>query len=353
MIKKKRKYVKEEIDIRRNRSVNKKYHISVIVIIIIVAIIFIILGLLAHKNTVSIYQYKTEKKSDYEVLLKANEFYQTETLPANLYYASKSIDDFIINFEYSFKGNSKIDMQYDYNVTTDLVGTVKDEYQDKEVWNRNFCLLENKSDKQTNIDTFSVKEKINVDYEKYNNLVHLYENEYEIKLDAILKVHFNIVYYINTEKIEDSIELDIPLTNTVTEVKENYEKESVRNIITSTQKSEIKQYICYAIAGLFIISAIIIFIIEINKNKMTPQEKYEKNINHILKYYRDIIVTVNDKPNFADLKIMEVMTLEDLIDVAEQNNCNIIHYENYLYAIVGEYVYSYILIEETKDLPFK
>ena len=48
--------------------------------------------------------------------------------------------------------------------------------------------------------------------------------------------------------------------------------------------------------------------------------------------------------------MMEVLTLDDLIDVAEQNNCNIIHYEdlknriNYLYVIVGEYAYYYKII---------
>lgn len=97
------------------------------------------------------------------------------------------------------------------------------------------------------------------------------------------------------------------------------------------------------------ILAIIISIIEINKNKMTPEEKYEKNVNHILKYYRDIIVTIKNEPNLTGLKIMELITLDDLIDVAEQNDCNIIHYEDikneihYLYAVIGDYVYCYKL----------
>ncbi len=67
---------------------------------------------------------------------------------------------------------------------------------------------------------------------------------------------------------------------------------------------------------------------KIKKNKITVQRKYEKNVNHILKYYKDIIVTVNSKPDFADLKMMELIIFDDLIDVAEQNNCNIIHYED-------------------------
>ena len=361
-MKKRRKYINKQIDIRRNRSVNKKYYpiIIAMIAIIILAIIFIKLGLEAQKNTKAIYQYKIEKKSDYEVLLKENDFYETKTLPAHLYYASRSIDTFNINFEYNFKGSNKTDIGYDYSITADLVGTVKDEYQDKEIWNRSFCILENKSDKQIKKDAFSINEKININYEEYNDLVNSYEREYGIKIDAVLKVRFNIAYKTdlsnyndydeNTEKTEDFIELEIPITNTITEVKKNYENESEINIIPPIEEIEIKQYIYYTIAGLLIITDLIIFIMKIYKNKMTKEEKYEKNINHILKYYKDIIVTVKDKPNLTDLKIMEVITLDDLIDVAEQNNCNIIHYEdlanriNYLYVIVGEYVYYYKIV---------
>ena len=76
---------------------------------------------------------------------------------------------------------------------------------------------------------------------------------------------------------------------------------------------------------------------------------YNYNINHILKYYRDLIVTVINKPDFTDLKVMKLLVLEDLIDVAEQNQTNIIHYkepkkeESNLYVIIDNYVYIYIV----------
>ena len=357
MIKKRRKYIsKQIIDFRRNRTANKKGYIGIIAIVlmIIISIVFIKLGIEVEKNTKSIYQYKIEKNSNYEVVLKANDFYQTEKLPADLCYASQSIDTFAIDFVYKFKGNNRIDTMYNYNITANLVGTVKDEYEDKEVWNRSFNIAENKSDKQVEKDEFSIQEKVDIDYEEYNNLVHLYEKEYGLKLNAVLKVCLNITYQtdlsrygINTEKIDDFIELDIPLTNTITEVNKNYENESVIDILPLIEKIRIKKNTYFVLAGIFMISALIVYIVRISKNKMTEQEKYEKNVNHILKYYRDLIVTVNNKPNFDGLKQMELTSLDDLIDVAEQNNCNIIHYEdlknrtNCLYAIVGEYVYCY------------
>ena len=359
MVKKKRKYIEEESNVSPTIVFNKKYYISIIEIftIGIITIAFIKLGLGTEKNTKSVYQYKIEKKSDYEVLLKSNDLYTTNILPADLYYVSKSIDTFSINFEYELKGNKKIDTEVNYNITANLIGTVKDEYQDKEVWNKSFNILENKSDKQVDTDIVSIKEKVDIDYDQYNKLVTLYEKEYGIKIDAVLKLRFNITYQnnlsnynINTEKIDDFIELNIPITDTITEVNKNYENENVVDIMPPIEKIKIKKYIYYTIAGLCIIIDCFICIEKIKKNKITVQKKYERSINHILKYYKDIIVTVNSKPDFADLKMMELIIFDDLIDVAEQNNCNIIHYEdrenkiNYLYAIVDQYVYYYKLV---------
>ena len=64
MIKKKRKYIsKQTVDIRRNRSANKKSYISIVVVLImiILAIIFLHLGFGVEKNTKPVYQYKMVK----------------------------------------------------------------------------------------------------------------------------------------------------------------------------------------------------------------------------------------------------------------------------------------------------
>ena len=72
----------------------------------------------------------------------------------------------------------------------------------------------------------------------------------------------------------------------------------------------------------------------------------------VLKYYKDLIVTISNKPDFSHLKLMELNCIDDLIDVAEQNNCNIIHYEvikdekSELYVIINEYLYMYVITGE-------
>ena len=350
---------------RRYRSISKKKNnnkinyviIFFIITMIILGVIFIKLGLDFEKGVTSIYSYTAEKSDDYVVLLKPNTFYASETLPSGGYYASQSVKDYIVDFKYEFKGDRKADLEYNYSITADLVGTVMaSDNQNKEVWTRTFILLEN-NNKQLAKEGFSINEHIDIDYENYNNLTRSYARTYGITIDSVLKLRLNVYYNISiselgidTENIEDYIELDIPITNTVTEVKENYENTTSNDIIRDETFNIMK--VIYLIIGLlFILVAVIVTIIRINKNKKTPIDMYTRNINRILKYYKYLIVTVDNEPNLSNLKVMNIALLEDLIDVAEQTKSNIIHYEvlknqkSNLYVIVNEYVYIYVVTD--------
>lgn len=341
----------------RGRMKNsKKINCIIIVLCIVVITIgvtFIKVGLNYKQTTKPAYSYSAQKSSNYEVLLKPNTFYSEDKLPFGLYYASKSVDEFLIDFKYNFKGNKKTNIEYKYNINAKLVGTAKtNDEKDKEVWNRNFSLLESKSNNEVDIEEFSIDEKVNIDYEYYNELVRSYEKTYGIAIDATLKVCLNINIF-NADFVIDNdyIELDIPITNTVTYAKENYENSISKDIILENEDIKINRIIYYSIGGLLIIGTIIAILIriKIKKHLKTDEEMYNNNITHILKYYRDLIVTVTNKPDLTNLKIMNITILEDLIDVAEQNQSNIIHYEviknerSNLYVIVDDYVYIYVV----------
>ena len=340
----------------KNNDNNKTNNIIVFIIIlmVILGVIIIKFGYDFNKNRKSVYNYTVERSDDYRVELKPNTFYASDILPAGGYYASKSVNSYIVNFIYNFKGSSKTDIEYNYTVTGDLIGTVvNSDGEEKEVWNRNYTLQKDTNSKQENIDTFFINKKVTIDYQNYNNFARAYENEYGIAINAVLRLRFNISYNINLsnlnadiEKVNDCIELNIPVTDSVTEVKRNYENQESKNVFSKDQYNNI---IFYLIGGLFIFVAILIFIIAIIKNKKNHKDLYTHNINHIFKYYKDLIVTVNNEPDLSNLKTLYVYILDDLIDVAEQTRTNIIHYEvvpnekSYLYVIVNDYVYIYVV----------
>ena len=68
-----------------------------------------------------------------------------------------------------------------------------------------------------------------------------------------------------------------------------------------------------------------------------------------MKNYDDLIVNVDNEPDLTNLKIMNLKNIEDLIDIACQNQTSIIIYEvikdkQYnLYVILNNYVYIKML----------
>ncbi len=340
-------------------SNNKKTN-CIIVIIIILSILGITLikyGLQSGNTIIPIYSYTAQKTDNYNVLLKPNTFYETETLPAGGYYASKSIYTYNINLMYDFKSSQKANIEYNYTITANLVGTAIDnDNKNKEVWNRTFIIKDNTNSIQENIDSFSINEPVNIDYDYYNNVARSYEKAYGITINAILKIRFNISYSISAdvlgsdvENVEDYIELDIPITSTISEVQKNYENVTSKDITLPMENTRLPQKTSLAIGISLIIVALVTMMITINKKMKSPEIMYNHKLKHIFKYYRDLIVTVSDKPTFSSLQIMNVSIIDDLIDVAEQTQNNIIYYktpnkkQSNFYVIVDNYVYVYTL----------
>ena len=140
---------------------------------------------------------------------------------------------------------------------------------------------------------------------------------------------------------EDYIELELPITNTVSEVRENYQNTTQKEI-KEEENTNFQKIIFYTIGILFIIGAILIIVIKFKK------DENKHNIKRILNYYKDIIVKVNNIPDLKDMKIMELCNIEDLIDVAEQTQNNIINKGKNFYVIVNNFVYTFT-IEKTKN----
>ena len=328
----------------------KKYTIIISLIIIILGILSIIIGFNYTKSIPIIYSYTVQRNTDYEVILNPNEFYDTDILTSNLYYASKSINNLKINFNYNFIGSNKTNLKYKYNITANITGNVNtDNNLDEQIWNKEFILLESNEENLNNSDKFSINKNINIDYQYFNEFARNYEKNYEISINAILKVKLNIFCDLDliekNETIEDCIELDIPLTDTVTNVNEKYQNENSKDIYLISKETSTEELICFIIGGTCIVISLIIQIANRKNFIKSKEEKYIDSINKFLKSYSNIIITVTTRPQINDLKIINVQTINDLINIAEQNQNNIIYYNSdnkkEFYIVTNIFVYIY------------
>lgn len=323
-------------------------------LLIIIAITLLSLGLIYLNKTFniedslpSIFDYEVQKKGDYTVNLKPNDFYQNTKLGKGLYYPSKGIDLIDIKFKYFLKGNKNADINYSYNIATDLICTGSNsEDLGKEILDyKEYFSGDDLKVKDTN--KFVIEKTLGIDYEKYSNLANDFEKTYNIpissKLLIKLQVRFNIDSEIqNNETVEDNIEIEIPITDTVTEVKENF-CETSESKIFSKNKKETK--ILYAIIGTT--NLVVGLIIAVFVYKKNIKNKSNKDFSkYILNYYKELIVKVKDEPDISNLKVIYIEKVEDLINLVNQNNSNIIYYKDdkveKFYVLLNEYVFMYV-----------
>lgn len=366
MTKKETSSLKKE---QKNKKQEKKQNENKNKVLIYISVIMLIIGIALLKNGLTseeeqistpYYSYKATKSSEYNVSLIPNSFYTETVLPSGKQYAAPVIDKYNFIFKYNFIGSEKTDIDYTYNITADLVGNVKNSTnENQEIWKKTFILTSNKSNKKVNETNFQINENVAIDYSYYNSLARLYEQTYGISIDAYLNIKLTINGNVTlptkneSNKMSDIIAVTIPLTNTVTEVETNYEpitSKEFLNIVTPTEEGS--KMACTVTGITLSILAILIFVFTLTRRKVTAEAKYRKNVNKVLREYSDLIVTVTNKPDLRNLKSMRLAMLEDLVDAAEQNKANIIHYEkvkdkeSMLLVIAHGYVYMYSITAE-------
>ncbi len=344
-------------DTKNKMNINFKFFMIFIGVVLILFGAFFGKKALNKKNnvkTIEYYEYNTTKSSDYYVMLLENMFYESSIMKQGKQYPSKLINRIPFELKYNFVGSKETNINYTYNVTAEIIGNIKNgDKANQEVWRKKYILIQDKPITTFKGKNFNISEKVDIDYGEYYNLVAAYEQVQSLALDSTLKLKLNVKYNIEIpgnnkqESVKDSVEVLIPLNNTVMQI-DTSKNNTNPKVFTEKIVPDTKEIIIYfIIAVLFFIDGLILIIRNIKSENKSEQVLYRHNIDKILKNYSDLIVTVTNKPDFHGLKILKLAIIDDVIDLAEQNNCNIIcyetikNYECFLYIVIDRYVYIY------------
>lgn len=345
----------------------KKRKLKISAILTIIAIILMIIGAICillgipkeTKITTAFYNYQIKRNTGYTVLLRqdTNYFYDDLVRPSDKIYPSNSVDKLNINMIYMYEGSSPADITYTYDINASIIGEYKSDTTDEQIWDKKYLIQEQRTNKLVNTKSFAINDLVNLDYYTYNSIVSAYRQAFNLPISSYLSLKLTINYTVDvldTDKDNikktDYVEVRIPLTETITKVEKKYQN-SEKGQLTDITKIDL-DYVMIGIGiGLFF-AAFVVLIIANNKKVVTKHSLYKKNIDKVLKDYGDLIVTVKNKPNVKNLRVMALATIDDLVDVAEQNNCSIIRYEipkkseSFLLVISSGYVYVYIVSDE-------
>ncbi len=252
--------------------------------------------------------YIVNNKTNYQVILKDNDYFQEETD----YYVSKAIKEVLVNFDYELNNQNSKNILYSYTIDATLKGLADNET--KLVW-----LQKKNLEKENNLKESKIKIEKNypIDYDYYVSYVKSFENTYNLKIDAFLEI--NLTIKSNDKKIDTYIKVTIPINDKVSEITINEDKEFLNNKNTNYD---------YVLTFIFLILFIILIIFR-NKPK------------NILKEYQDAIIKLSKKPNLDNLNLIVLDNLKDVFQILEDNNTLIFNYQNNYYCFINNIVYLY------------
>lgn len=308
----------------KNKNIKKDLLIGISLTILSVVIILCSF----EKPPMEGFGYSVNKKANYKVGVKENNFFNNEYIEMNQTYISSVVDKLLIDFNYEFKGNNKENIDYTYDVIA--IMNVRYNNTKESLWTEENTIIEKKEIKLEQENKFNINESIEVDYNAYNNKAKQFKANFNIPVKSTLEVILTVNKSIDSEeKIEqvDTISLKMDLNEDVFKI-----EEKVTGLSTYKQIIDGKETnIFLLIIGLVIfIPSICITIKKLMKISGLKQDTgtYVKAMKKILKNYGDIVAEIVRPVELnKDTQIIDVKNFDQLLDVEEELRMPILFYE--------------------------
>ncbi len=315
--------IKEWIEDNRKSSIN--VGIVILVVILIISILFIRIGL--NKNRKKYVQYSDNKNLEFKVMLKQNEYYKNPYLEKGNQYIANLIENINADFNYNFNLNH----EYEYNYKVIATVEVLEEKNNKSVYTFSEDLVGEKTG--INEGNLEIAENINIDFNKYNNLIKQFVSTYDLKnVSSKLNVDLKMGVKGTNQKFSKQdfkvMSLEVPLTTNTIAIDTNYD-------LAESNLIEVKQYstvgkvmtiagVCMVIVDALCAVALVVFV----KKTETDEEKYNNELRKIISNYDSCISKLDDDFNMKGYQILKVQKFADLLEIRDTMQLPIIMIEN-------------------------
>ncbi len=273
----------------------------------------------------------------YSVSLKPNKYYEEKILKMNGRYLSDIVDKVIIDFAHSSSANKK----YNYNYKTREVATMYiyekgSEVGQKELWKKEFPLSESNLVFGLNQQTYNTNKKVELNYAIFDNVVKSFQEDYSLSVGGYVKV---TQYITSSNTVEgyglplassEEMSVNIPLNERVFAISTDYEAQRVEKVHRTVAEEKSIQDTVFLAIGIFgIISSILLIMSEVIIYIKEEKEEsiYLTTLNKILASYGDIIVKAQNKIDLKGMTIIDVESIEELIDAQNELRIPIAYFE--------------------------
>lgn len=306
-----------------------------------------------------ILNYNTAAKVDYVVNLKDNNYFSEKTIKSGEQYITSIIDNVEIDYNYNFSSAKKLDAEYSYKIIATVSANYKvDSSTSKKVWSKDYILKESENFKVNDESNISIEEKVNVSYDEYNKIINDFKRDYMLSVVSKVDVYMYVTMkgiYDKTSFVEDGTLLtSIPLSEQTISIATDY-KEMKDGILTKEiSVPRFNNVILFILGIIFGLLGIVIIVKQVMKilEDDRKQSTYIKKLKKYMHDYSDIIATVKSKPNTKDLKLIEFVKFEELVNAQDDLRVPIIfcetkkNEEGYFFLLSQDCAYYYILKED-------
>lgn len=309
--------------------------ISLIIILVLLVILTISLTIsLKDEETVTSTTYQNTGQLTPSICLKNNDFIEATCSEENKSYVNSLINNINVTLNASLLASNILSTTtYQYNIEAEVIANEKGDTS-KIVYD-NTEAIDSGSFSNKDKTGFSLTKTVNIDFQKYNQIITDFKRNYVLALDSKLLVKATITSDSIIKETNNSINSDktiyiiIPLSeqtvnltlDNATYNEQDTKVETIQNDNFFQRKNIIT--ILYIIDSIFIAFALIYII------KLIPKkDQYKAKLDKITKEYDRAIAITKNIPSFKGLKIIHIDSFEELLDVKDNLDKPILLHEN-------------------------
>ena len=349
-----------ELPLLKGKPKEKYIPISIFIGIAILLVLILVASLAFTFRKGYKIHYSEKSNIDYKVYLKENNSFSTKYLGMNKKYISNLIDYIDTDFEYSLNVEDNIDLNYSYYVVARL--EINDSHN-KNIYDKEEIIMPKIEKNGVAKNEFEIKQNVQVDYNKYNQIASNFINEYKLTANANLIISLIVNVDGKNDEFENDltnmevVSLKVPLSEKTVDITMDYDLVNSNDKVLQQSNMVLKNKpLLFTVLFLsFIDVAVIIYIVCWVISNRDGKTQYLKKFNKIKRdygrYISETVITerAQDLMLTRSLRIVCVKDFKNLLDIRDSVNKPILYHEERLneeavfYILTDNVGYLYIL----------
>lgn len=274
----------------------------------------------------------TEKANiDYKVNLKENDFYEKTYLEEDVNIIASLIKNIEANFKYDLEFEKDNAYIYDYRITART--EVKENKKVNVIYDKEEEIL-SKPIQEVKNNKLAIEEKIDVDYNKYNEKIRRFVNVYDLDNTSCmleLNMYLNVYNKYDTARVnkeEKVMTLYIPLTTKTIDISLSANTLNNEGKVLE-RKSEYGDIAILKIIGIVLgvlgIITLIAFVKYMSDSR-SAEKMYDQTLKSLLFSYKQYIQKITTDIEKEKYKVVEVESFNEILEMKETLQAPILMY---------------------------